>query len=106
MTKVVIADSYGGYWLTEQAYEYLGLDWQELVVFPIERAAPGFTNENDPKGFWGDDDRTNPKLVQMVETLKDAAGNHLVVINIPDNRKWHISVDEVGWEKIVYDDEI
>lgn len=103
--KVVISDSYGGYWLNELAYEYLGLNWEKEVIYPIERAAPGFTNENTPKGFAYMNDRTNPKLVHMVEILGDKAGNHLVVVNIPDGRKWEIRSDEIGWERISYLDE-
>lgn len=105
MTKVVISDNYGGYWLSELAYQYLGLDWNELVVYPIERAAPGYTNENTPKGFWGVDDRTNPNLVKMVETLKENAGNNLVVVEVKDGREWSIVADNTEWEKIVYPDE-
>jgi len=107
MPKVIIADNVGGYWLTELAYEYLGLDWNELVVYPIERAAPGFTNENTPKGFygWERNMRTDPKLVKMVESLGEHAGNHLVVVNVKDGREWDIEADEVGWEKIIYLDE-
>ena len=54
MTKVVINCCFGGYSLSKEAYEFLGLEWDEF-------------------GFEFEDDRTNPKLVECVETLKEKA---------------------------------
>lgn len=104
--KIVIADNVGGFWLTEMAYEYLGLDWQEQVIYPLERAAPGYTKENYAHGFYGIDDRSNEKLVKMVEVLGENAGNHLVVIDVDDKREWRIFTDDTGWEAIRYLDEL
>lgn len=81
--KVVINTCYGGYSLSEEAYEELGLKWD------------GF-------GFAYEDDRTNPKLIATVEKLGDKAsdsGSDLKVVEIPDDVDWYIE-EHAGTEWI------
>lgn len=81
--KVVINGCYGGFGLSKEAYEYLGLVW-------------------DGYGFKYEDKRTDSKLVECVEALgHKASGLHakLKVIEIPDDVKWEID-DYDGWETI------
>lgn len=73
--KVVINRCYGNFSLSEEAYEYLGLTW------------------DDGYGYKYDDDRANPKLVECVETLGDKANGYLAkleVVEIPDDVEWQI----------------
>ncbi|MDY6834171.1 MAG: hypothetical protein SVY53_05150 [Chloroflexota bacterium] len=88
--KVVINRDYGGFGLSEKAYEELGLEWD------------GFGYEY----FY---DRSDPKLVAVVEKLGEEANGRfakLKVVEIPDDVEWEISdydgmeiVEEVhrGW---------
>lgn len=72
--KVVINGCYGGYGLSEAALGYLGLDREDRYAF-----------END---------RANPKLVECVEKLGEAAStlhSCLYVVEIPDDVKWTIT---------------
>ena len=76
--KIVINKCFGGFCLSEAAYEYLGLEW-------------------DGYGFkYSDyDERTDPKLVECVENLgEDAASGifaELRVVEIPDGIEYEIS---------------
>ena len=80
--KVVINKCHGGFGLSKKAYEFLGIDW-------------------DGYGHGYNEDRSNPDLVRCVETLKeDSFGRYaqLVVIEIPDDVKWHIEeYDGLEW---------
>ena len=72
--KIVINTCFGGFSLSESAYLELGIPWN------------GY-------GYEYDDDRTNPKLVEVVELLgADANGRHaqLKVVEIPDDVDWYI----------------
>jgi hypothetical protein len=72
--KIVINKCYGGYGLSEKAYAALGLKW-------------------DDYGFAYEDDRANPKLVEVVEKLGDAASGYcsrLEIVEIPDDVVWEI----------------
>jgi hypothetical protein len=106
--KIVINDGIGIYGLSEKAYKFLGLDWQNLVVAPMERQQPGISREISLIGFAYFDSRTDTKLVECVEVLGlDAGweGSHLVVVNVDTNREWVIERDDYGWERIKYLDE-
>lgn len=73
--KIVINSDYGGYSLSKAAYDYLGLEW-------------------DGYGYAYENDRTNPNLVDCVETLGSHANGScaaLKVVEIPDDVKWRIS---------------
>ena len=81
--KVVINSCYGGYGLSEEAYKYLGIPY-------------------DDYGFKFDNDRTNPKLVEVVEKLGDKASavlSDLKIIEVPDDVDWYIDEYD-GWESI------
>lgn len=83
---VVVNREYGGYGLSEAAYRFLGLEWDEL-------------------GFAFERDRANPKLVECVRALGAAANGdyaQLEVIEIPDDVKWHIK-EHAGKEWIAED---
>ena len=74
MPKVVVNRCFGGYGLSPEAYKELGLEW-------------------DNYGHAFDDDRTNPKLVQVVERLGKAASGklaNLVVIEVPEGVEFEI----------------
>lgn len=73
--KVVINKCYGGYGLSKEAYEYIGIPW-------------------DTYGFAFGEDRTHPSLVRAVEELGEKAnGRHakLKVVEIPDCVNWEIT---------------
>lgn len=77
MKKIVINKCYGGFSLSEAAYKELGLEWT------------GY-------GYWSDNDRTNPKLVAVVEKLGDAA-------NGPSAKLKVVEIPEVNWRIDNYD---
>jgi hypothetical protein len=75
MTQIVINQCFGGYGLSEKAYEYLGIEW-------------------DRYGFAFEDDRSNPKLVECVLKLGSEASGlcaDLTVVEVPDDVEWEIS---------------
>lgn len=73
---IVINRCFGGFGLSEEAYEYLGLKW-------------------DGYGHACEVERDDPKLVECVETLgsERASGGfaRLKVVYIPDGVQWEIS---------------
>lgn len=74
MQQIVINTCYGGYRLSKEAYEFLGLPW-------------------DDYGRAYNDDRTNPALVKCVKTLKKRADGlcaRLKVVRVPDDVNWTI----------------
>lgn len=81
---IVINRCYGGFGLSKEAYEYLGLQWD------------GYGH-----AYWGE--RDDPKLVECVETLgsEHASGHYaeLKVVYIPDDVNWEI-VDYDGMEMV------
>ena len=80
--KVVINRCYGGFCLSEKAYEYLDIPW-------------------DGYGYEYIEDRADLKLVECVEKLgEDADGTfaELKVVNIPDDVEWTIEeYDGIEW---------
>ncbi|MBC8428515.1 hypothetical protein H8D04_01385 [bacterium] len=74
MKKIVINNCWGGFGLSEKAYDYLGLEW-------------------DGYGYKFSNERDSIKLVEVVEELgEDANGKHadLTVVEIPDDVDWEI----------------
>ena len=74
--KVVINACYGGFGLSKEAYEFLGIEWDGF----------GYKYNDDDK-------RTDEKLIQCVETLgAKANGSYasLKVVEIPDDVNWYI----------------
>ena len=80
--KIVINKRYGGFGLSKEAYEYLGLAW-------------------DGYGYKYNGNRADHKLVECVETLGDIANGSfakLKVVEIPDDVEWKIEdYDGVEW---------
>jgi hypothetical protein len=83
--KVVINRCYGGFSLSEKAYDCLGIPW-DGYGYGVFSA-----------------DRSNPKLVACVEALgKEADGQlaKLKIVDIPDGINWEI-VEHDGMERVV-----
>jgi len=81
--KIVINRCYGGFGLSEKAYELLGVPWD------------GFGHASGVA-------RNDPHLVSVVEQLGDDANGRyaeLAVVEIPDDVEWHIE-DYDGMESI------
>lgn len=81
--KIAINTCFGGFGLSREAYEFLGIEWDgygyasrtEFDVHSIES-------------------RTNPKLIECIETLGEKANGNcasLKVVDIPDNVNWIIN---------------
>ena len=73
--QIVINRCFGGFGLSEEAYAYLGMEW-------------------DGYGYAMNNDRTNPKLIDCIETLGDRANGRfarLKVVEIPDYVDWEIT---------------
>ena len=75
--KIAINTCYGGFGLSKEAYEFLGMTWDRFgyAYNPYEK-------------------RTDLKLIECIETLgKKANGScaSLKVIDIPDDVNWTIS---------------
>ena len=79
--KIVVNKCYGGFGLSEAAYNFLGLEW-------------------DGYGY-ADIPRNDPKLVECVETLGDKVNGRcaqLCITEIPDDIDWVIEeYDEKEW---------
>ncbi|MBQ0125428.1 MAG: hypothetical protein KBS59_03785 [Clostridiales bacterium] len=72
--KVVINRCFGGYGLSREAYEFLGMKW-------------------DGYGYAWNIERNDPKLVACVEALGEKAngrGASLRVVEVPDDVEWNI----------------
>ena len=81
--KVVINRCYGGFSLSREAYDYLGLEW-------------------DGYGFAYEDDRINPKLIECLEVIGCEAASgalaSLKIVEIPDDVLWSLEeYDGVEW---------
>ncbi len=75
--KVVINTCFGGFCLSKEAYDFLGLEWDRF----------GYA-------YNGYDKRTDPKLIECVETLgykADGRFANLKVVEIPDDVEWEIN---------------
>lgn len=72
--KIVVNKCFGGYSLSKEAYEFLGLEWDEF----------GYKFEND---------RTNKDLIRCVEALGDKANGRfadLEIVEVPENIDFYI----------------
>ena len=76
MIKIVIHPGYGGFALSEAAYEFLGMKWD------------GYGFEH----YRNSEHRADPRLVECVEKLGEAAGRDckLKIVEIPDGVDWTI----------------
>lgn len=83
--KIVVNRCFGGFSLSKEAYEFLGLEWDDY----------GYDYNDDDK-------RTDEKLIKCVEALGEKANgrfSRLEVVEIPDDIEWEIS-DYDGIETI------
>lgn len=74
--KIVVNRCFGGFGLSEKAYEFLGLDWDNYGYKYMDYSM-----------------RTDSKLVECVETLGEEANGlcaELEVVEIPDGVDWTI----------------
>ena len=87
--KIVKNSCYGGFSLSEEAYNLLDMPW-------------------DGYGYDFNNDRDNPKLIEVVETLGTdkngwalASGKHanLVIVEVPADTEWYIDEYD-GWETV------
>lgn len=75
--KIVINSCFGGFGLSKEAYDYLGLKWD------------GYGYDFDEHEL-----RNIPELVECVETLGEKANGRfadLKVVEIPDDVEWEIT---------------
>lgn len=71
--KIVINRCWGGFGLSQQAYEFLGLEWDGYGYANIER--------------------NNHNLIKCVEELGDSASGRfarLEIVDIPEDVEWEI----------------
>lgn len=108
-TKVVINTKYGGFSLSRQAVRL----YAQLAGITLVEVDAGYDNESiyyrnsvTEENFFhpeSDLDRTDPKLVQVVEMLGHKADGRyakLKIVNIPSDVEWYIS-DNDGRECVV-----
>lgn len=102
--KIVFNDGTTHYGLNREDYEFLGRNWEQEVLWALERANPGSSDKLVPMGMFGVHDRTNPDLIRLVEARGEAAGvpgNYLKIVEIPDDATWNIYIDiETGVETL------
>lgn len=77
MKKIVLNGCYGGFSLSKEAYEYMGLEW-------------------DGYGFKFEGDRENPKLIDCVEKLGERANGRCANLFIDeyDDENFDCWIDE------------
>ena len=88
--KIVLNKCYGGFSLSEEQALAYGIDESELY------------DRGDTKVFYGDIERTDPRLVEVVEqSLENAWASELVVVEIPDDA--HYKIEEYdGFEHVIW----
>ena len=103
-TKIVINRCFGGFSLSDAAYEKL-VEWGIPVrkvpsapfMAPRELTIFDTSGENEPPKYYAlldDQARCHPLLVRVVEELgKDASGScsELAVVKVPEGVSWHIA---------------
>ena len=88
--KIVINDCYGGFGLSKEAYDFMGIECERFTSLVY------YSKTYEPS-------RDDPKLVECDETLgKRASGTfaNLKVVEIPDGIEWEIE-DYDGMETVV-----
>lgn len=105
--KVVINNKYGGFGLSDEAIEWM-VDKYNLTIGETSEGRENLivrTGGTFSKYYiWTEDSpefRTNPMLIDVVETLGEKANGDfakLKIIEIPDDVKWQIEdYDGVEW---------
>jgi len=101
--KIVINSSFGAFSLSEEAHIlYAKLKGYKLIIDGNKDFCIFYKNEESEENIIDDwtFDRSDPYLVQVVETLGEKAGHgnrcKLKVVEIPDGIKWYIDNREQG----------
>jgi len=93
--KIAINKCYGGFSVSKEVYDELGLEWDEYGM--LDNAAFGIKSDN-----W-DEYRADPKLIAAIEKigLEESSGKYadIGIVEIPDDVKWEID-DYDGIETI------
>jgi hypothetical protein len=104
--KVVVNRCYGGFGLSQKAIElYFELQGWKLVTEGESSFCPTYyKDKKSDKNYWydGNLERDDPILIQVVETLEDAANGtyaELKIVEIPENISWEIDDDD-GMETV------
>lgn len=119
MTKVVINSEYGGFGLSDEAFEKLldrkGIAWEKQMNSygtAIDYYHAGHLDDDayylSYYDFFDYDNRADPDLVAIVEALgKKSWGQYAVlkIVDIPDDVKWHIEEYD-GLEHVAEDHRI
>ncbi len=100
--KIAINKKHGGFTLSDEAMYLLA----EKMNVKIEKRGEFFVAVSDelaPTPFHeGDFDRSNPRLISVIEELGDRANTEwskLAIVEIPDDVDWYIDEYD-GWESI------
>lgn len=106
--KVVINSSYGAFSLSAEAHTlYAELKGYNLITKGSDNYYTFYKNEESEENIIDDwtFDRSDPYLVQVVETLGEKASHgkrcKLKVVEIPDDVKWYIDNREQGGGEFV-----
>lgn len=102
--KVVINSSYGGFYLSLEAHIlYAKLKGYNVITRGDGIYQTFYKNEESDENIIDDwtFDRSDPDLVQVVETLGEKSGGDgkyciLKVVEIPDDVKWYITNHHQG----------
>lgn len=111
MTKVVINTDFGGFGLTDAAFEKLldrkGIKWEKQTnqYGSVDYYNAGHLGEDDyylsPYDYTNDD-RSDPDLVAVVEEMGEESWGqyaNLKIVDVPDDVQWHL-VEYDGLEHI------
>ena len=112
--KVAINTCYGGFALSDYAFELLlarkGIDFEKedtsrLMGPHYYHAGLPHTDENYISEYSFYDDRADSDLIAVIEQLRDDADGwaaEIDIVEIPDDVKWHIEEHD-GWEHVAED---
>jgi hypothetical protein len=116
MTKVAINRCFGGFGLSEKAFEKL-LERKGIAFDKVDKGESSFIGASYYQaGHAGDDDyyisnyehcedRSDPDLIAVIEEMGQASWSwaaEIAIIEIPDDVKWHIHEYD-GMEHIAED---
>jgi len=85
--KVAINTCWGGFGLSKEAYEYMGLEW-----------------DGHGNAFSSNGKRTDPKLIECIEALGEKSNGMLAeisIVEVPDDVDWYI--DEYDGRESVHE---